>query len=275
MVPFTLDGLRQPLGLLAFVTATLSPPLAGRPEAPAEGQAVVEADRLHREAGQPEGAVSSLRSELSLLDRALAESPVSYPLLWRAARAESELATHLAGKERKQAFEHAIVLGRRAVAACGECVEGHYWLGASYGRAAEAQGGLRAFFLARRLRGEMEAVLRLQPAYEDGDAFLALGELDRGLPGFLGGDAARALRTLEQGLRVAPDNAELKLALAEAYLDARHRDQARELLEELVAPAGAGRRPSEDVVRRARELLATLGPREASPAAEGPSAPRR
>lgn len=272
MVPLAVGGLSHTLGVAALVGASLLQGAPPGPGASAEASATAEADRLHGQAGQPGQAVRSLGSELALLEGALAASPSSYPLLWRAARAQNQLATRLSGRPQRGAFAKAIALGQRAVAARGDGVEGHYWLGASYGRAAEARRGIGGFFLARRLRVEMEAVLRLQPGYEGGDAFLALGELDRGLPGLLGGDAVRGRRTLEQGLRVAPENAELKLALAEAYLEQHRRAEASSLLEEIVAAASCGAPLDESVVRRARERLATLGP---PAAASSPDARRR
>jgi FimV-like protein len=224
---------------------------------PAPAAAVAEAERLHEEARRQGGEAASLRRELKVLDEALAAHPDAYELLWRAARAENELGTHLSGREQKKAYDEAIDLGKRAVAARGDGVEGHYWLGVSYGRAAQVRGGLGAFFMARRLRAQMEAVVRRQPDYEGGDAFLALGELDRGLPGFLGGNGERGRRTLEEGLRVAPDNADLKLALARAYIDEHRKDDARRLLETLVSASGPA--PDESVLQEARKLLESLG----------------
>jgi tetratricopeptide (TPR) repeat protein len=250
---------------MAEVSGRPAPEVSDAPAPPAAASAVADADRLHEEAGRPGEAVTSLRQELKVLEEALAAHPDSYDLLWRAARAENQLGTHLSGKEQKKAFDEAIDLGKRAVAARDDGVEGHYWLGASFGRAAQVRGGLGAFFMARRLRGQMEAVVRLQPDYEGGDAFLALGELDRGLPGFLGGDKDRGRRYFEEGLRVAPDNADLKLALARAYLDEHRREDARRLLEELVSPPTSGPAPDESLVGEARKLLESLGPGEASP----------
>ena len=241
------------LSTVAMVSAALLS-LAGAGLQPPADSTLAEADRLHAEATRKDRALASTREEVRLLDRALASDGGSYELLWRSARALVELGAHLEGGERRDSFERAIQPGRRAVAARPDRVEGHYWLAAAYGRDAETHGGLKAFLLARRLRGEMEAVVRLQPGYQDGDAFLALGELDRALPGWLGGDRARGRRNLEQGLRVAPGNRELKLELARAYLDEGRTAEARRLLETLASPAGDAA-VDEGVARQARELL--------------------
>ncbi len=251
------------LPALAMLTAALlSPGLQKQAEPPSStaSSTAAEADRLQAEAARKERATAALEEEVHLLERATAAEPGNYELLWRAARAQGELGTHLEGRARRDAFEHAIDLGRRAVAARPDRVEGHYWLAAAYGRDAETRGGLKGFLLARRLRGEMETVLRLQPDYQGGDAFLALGALDRALPGWLGGDRARGRRTLEQGLRVAPGNAELKLELARAYLDERRTADARRLLEPL-ASAAPPAVVDESVSRQARELLASTASR--------------
>jgi thioredoxin-like negative regulator of GroEL len=91
-------------------------------------------------------------------------------------------------------------------------------------------------------------VLRLDERYQDGGAYLALGEMDRQLPRIVGGNLGRATTRLEQGLRIAPENLEMKLALAEAYREAGRREDARKQLQEITqqqARSNAARRVQE------------------------------
>jgi len=103
----------------------------------------------------------------------------------------------------------------------------------------------------------METALHLQASYEDGGAYLALGELDRQLPRLFGGSVKRTIAYLEQGLRVAPQNMALRLALAEAYLDTGRRDDGhRQLLEILHMPVLPARaRANRATQEKARQLL--------------------
>jgi hypothetical protein len=187
--------------------------------------------------------------------------------LWLATRSLSEQGARAAGDEKIRLLERAIEVGEEAVRRCPESVGAHFWLGASYGRFAEARRGLTALRMVGRIRREMETSVRLQPDYDGGDAFLALGQLDLSVPGLFGGSRKRGVEWLEEGLRVAPGNLDIRLALAEAYLHDGRRAEALGLLRGIIgAPATSA--PSEETRRRALDLL-----RQQEPGADAPPAP--
>jgi tetratricopeptide (TPR) repeat protein len=194
---------------------------------------------------------------LAILTRALVTDVHNYQVLWRAARAYYQVGDDTSDKEKQRYFERGIEMGQRAVAQQPAGVEGHFWLAANYGGLSAIQGIWQAFQMVKHVRTEMETALRLQPDYEDGSAYRALGEIARQLPGVLGGNLKRAIAYFEQGLRVAPQNMGLKLALAKAYLEAGQRDASQRLLAEIlqmpVRPARlhADRRTQD----KARQLL--------------------
>src|SRR2546428_2343593 len=197
------------------------------------------------------------RQALSIIERALEMRADDYQLLWRAARVCYHVGDDAEAGEKQHYFERGIAAGQRAVALHPTGVEGHFWLGANYGGLSEVQGMIQAFQMIKHVRAEMETALRLQASYEDGGAYLALGELDRQLPRLFGGSVKRAIPYLEQGLRVAPQNIAMRLALAEAYLDAGRRDdghlQLLEILHLPVLPARA--RANRATQEKARQLL--------------------
>jgi len=51
--------------------------------------------------------------------------------------------------------------------------------------------------------------------------------MDRQLPRIIGGNLDRAITRLEQGGRIAPNNLDMKFALAEAYQEAGRKEDAR------------------------------------------------
>jgi tetratricopeptide (TPR) repeat protein len=194
---------------------------------------------------------------LATLTRALVTDAHNYQVLWRAARAYYQVGDDASDKEKQGYFERGIEMGQRAVAQQPAGVEGHFWLAANYGGLSEIQGVWKAFQTVKHVRTEMETALRLQPDYEDGSAYRALGEIARQLPGVLGGNLQRAIAYFEQGLRVAPQNMGLKLALAKAYLEAGQHEASQRLLTEIlqmpVRPARAhADRQTQD---KARQLL--------------------
>lgn len=194
---------------------------------------------------------------LAMLTRALVTDAHNYQVLWRAARAYYQVGDDASDREKQRYFEHGIEMGQRAVAQQPASVEGHFWLAANYGGLSEIRGIWQAFQMVKHVRTEMETALRLQPDYEDGSAYRALGEIARQLPGVLGGSLKRAITYFEQGLRVAPQNMGLKLALARAYLEAGQREAGQRLLTEILqmpvrpARAQADRRTQD----KARQLL--------------------
>jgi tetratricopeptide (TPR) repeat protein len=198
------------------------------------------------------------RQALALLERALSAGGGDYELLWRTARAAYYVGDAAPAKAKLGYFERGIAHGERATALRPASPEGHFWLGANYGGWSELKGAFRALATVRKIRAEMETVVRIAPGYEDGRAYLALGELDRQLPRLLGGSISRAILQLERGVRIAPHNLELRLALAVAYREAGRREEAqREAREVLTRPINPARARAERGAQEgARRLLA-------------------
>ncbi|HLH29643.1 MAG TPA: TRAP transporter TatT component family protein [Terriglobia bacterium] len=174
------------------------------------------------------------RQALAILERTAPNAPADYEVLWRLTRSYYTVGAGGPASERVKYFERGIEVGKRAVEQNPDGVEGHYWLAASWGVFLQEKGGLTAFRNVGRVRSELEAVVRLNDTYEEASAYTALGQIDRQLPGMFGGDLKRGIARLEHGLKVAPENAELKLALAEAYLDAKRKEEALRELREVV-----------------------------------------
>ena len=115
----------------------------------------------------------------------------------------------------------------------------------------------KALSLIGKVRSEMETVVRISPGYEDARGYLALCELDRQLPWLLGGNTKRAVGYCEQGVKLAPANLELKLALARAYEEVGRRADARKQIEELLAlPVNPMRATSDRGVKEEARKLA-------------------
>jgi len=113
-------------------------------------------------------------------------------------------------------------------------VEGHFWLGASYALTAEARNFLRAWLLVDTISREMEAVVRLDPDYEQGAGLRNLARLDYRAPIFKGGDKRRSIEVLEGCLTRHPEDSLAMLYLADSYLALGLREEAREQLEKIL-----------------------------------------
>lgn len=225
------------------------------PSAPTtDSELLAESDRL---ATTSESASQYLAS-LALLERALSTNPTHYQILWRAARLYYKVGDTAAEPAKAGYFEQGITVGQQAVAQHPGGVEGHFWLGANYGGLSELQGAFKALKTVQKIRTAMRTVLQLQASYANGDAYRALGEIERQLPGILGGNLKRGIAYLEQGVQVAPQNLAMKLALAKAYRDASRTQESQQLLHEILQTPGRAEHASADskTHQQARELLA-------------------
>ena len=230
--------------------ANVSPSLVSKPAPP---DPIREADRLFAHGED----FARDRQALETLERALATDSNNYQLLWRAARSYYYVGDSAPKSDKLGYFNKGVAVAQRAVAQQPNAVEGHFWLGANYGGQSELRGAFNALATVKKIRAEMETVVRLNPAYCDANAYLALGEIDRELPRLLGGNVKRAISSLEQGLRIAPKNLDIKLALAKAYREDGRKDDARRQLQEIlqlpINPAEA--KANREVQAQARELL--------------------
>ncbi len=241
-----------------FVVCSLFTPVLAQPKsrtatAPVNVNPFNEADRLFTFGEDAERDQQSL----AVVERELANHGNNYQWLWRAARVCYYVGDDAAKSEKLRYFEKGMDAAQRAIAQEPNAVEGHFWLAANYGGYAEQKGAFKALWMVRKIRAEMETVLRLNDRYLDGGAYLALGELDRQLPRLLGGSLKRAISRLEQGLQIAPNNLEIKLALAQAYQEAGRKEDARRQFQEIIQKE-AKTRSERGVQEKAKRLLGKL-----------------
>jgi tetratricopeptide (TPR) repeat protein len=200
------------------------------------------------------------KQSLSKVEKALESDGNNYQLLWRVARACYFVGDNISKAEKLRYFERGIAVGQRAIALSPNAVEGHFWLAVNYGGMAGEKGVFKALQLVRKIRSEMEMVLHLNDRYQDGGAYHALGEMDRQLPRIIGGNLKRGITRLEQGVQLAPDNLEMRFALAKAYNEAGRKEDARRQLEEIIGRQvnPAREKADRNVQEKARRLLSKL-----------------
>jgi tetratricopeptide (TPR) repeat protein len=247
------------ISLVLFITLVLAEPKSGKgADSPADAaaKAYLEADNLMTCGEDAERD----KQAYQVAERGLTGDLNNYQWLWRVARGAFYAGDSAAKNDKLRFFERGIEVAQKAVAQQANGVEGHFWLGANYGGYSEQKGAFKALRMVKDIRAEMELVLSLNDRYQDGSAYLALGEIDRQLPGILGGDLKRGITRLEKGVQVAPQNLELKLGLARAYQEAGRKDDARRQLQEILGrqinPARA--KTEREVQEKSRALLGKL-----------------
>jgi tetratricopeptide (TPR) repeat protein len=135
-------------------------------------------------------------------------------------------------KDRLAAYERGSEAARRAVAAAPRSEQAHLWYAINLGRLAELRGIVRAAGLLSTIRAESETVLKLNPSSVDG-LILAAG-LAAEVPGFLGGDRARAETLFKRALATDPHQTGGRLELARLYMSTRRWNEARRELQRIL-----------------------------------------
>ncbi|PYR71584.1 MAG: hypothetical protein DMF86_25570 [Acidobacteria bacterium] len=134
---------------------------------------------------------SSRAAERIWADR-LARNPKDFESAWKLARARYSLGTHAPENERKAILKTGIDAGRVAIAAAPNRPEGHFWTAANMGALAESFGLRQGLKYRGAIKDELEAVLRLDPAYLQGSADRALGRWYFKVPGLFGGSLRKS-----------------------------------------------------------------------------------
>ena len=131
-------------------------------------------------------------------------------------------------------FREGTDAGKAAVQLQPNKPDGHFWLGANYGGNAEHStlANLSSF---RDIKGEMEAVLKLDESYQGYSAYLGLGRLYLEAPKMLGGDPAKAIEYLEKGLKFNPSNTLMRSELAEAFDETNRPAEAKKQIEAILS----------------------------------------
>lgn len=238
---------------LLLISTLILAPVFSEPRSP-QKDPVAHADELFAARDN----AGNIRQAVQLMEQITAREPSNYEGWWRLARARYYAGDRENDQAKKaRVFQSGAEAAKKAIALDATRVEGHFWLGANQGEYADLKGALQSLGLVKTIRREFEAALAINPAYENGAIYSALGQIDLNLPRLLGGNEKRGIERLEAGLKVGPDNAELKVTLADVYQKKGRRDEARKLLESVLTVNDQARSPMEmgELRTKARGLL--------------------
>jgi tetratricopeptide (TPR) repeat protein len=200
----------------------------------------------------------NLKQLLTQTEQWTSRDPSNYEAWWRLARARYYVGDREKDQTKKaKMFQSGVEAAKKAIALDDKRVDGHFWYAASEGEYANLKGVLQSLGSVKTIRKEFEAALSINPGYESGAIFSALGQIDLNLPRLLGGNERRGIERLEAGLKVGPDNAELKVTLAEVYIKKGRKDEAKQLIESVIKANDPARSPveMEELRTKARALL--------------------
>ena len=192
---------------------------------------------------------------------ALDRNPSDFEAAWKRARAGYWIGGHESSQSaRDAAYEAAMAAARKAIAAHPDKAEGHFWLAANMGGYAQDHGIRGGLKYRGDIRDELEKVLALDKAFQQGSADRALGRWYFQVPGLFGGSKRKSEEHLRAALAYNPRSIVTRLFLAETLeaLD-RRTDAIAELRQiEGLAPDPEWIPEDTEFKAQARAMLARL-----------------
>ena len=154
-------------------------------------------------------------------------------------------------------YEAGIAAAGKALAIDATKPEGHFWTAANMGALAESAGIRAGLKYRKQIKQELESVLRIDPAFQQGSADRALGRWYHKVPRLFGGSHAEAEQHLKASLQFNPNSTVTHYFLAELYKDDGRLAEARaEIQKVLDAPVDPDWAPEDrDFKDKARRLL--------------------
>jgi tetratricopeptide (TPR) repeat protein len=213
-------------------------------------------DSLYR---NREDLASAQRAEHVWADR-LKANPNDFESAWKLARARYWLGKHVAEKDRKTMLESGIEAGRTAARVAPDKPDGHFWIAANMGALAESFGVHQGLKYRGEIKSELDTVLRLDPAFQEGYADRALGRWYNKVPGLFGGSNKQSEAHLRKALTYDPQSTATLYFLAETLNDEGKKDEAKQTLQKVLdAPLDPEWTPEDkDFKDKARKLLTEL-----------------
>ena len=221
------------VGLLLFATSCneAAPGESPSVDTASAAEDITNADQLYAQRAD----LLQLRRGIVSLRQAVTKDPGNYDAAWKLSKFNYYLATHSDdSNERDSAFRAGIDAGKTAVQLHNDKPDGHFWLGANYGGAAE-HSAIQGLATVSDIRNEMQTVLKLDQGYQNGSAYMVLGLVDLNAPALVGGDPKKAVEEMEKGLPFGEPNAFLHLHLAEAYKKVGRNDDARREIKKILS----------------------------------------
>jgi tetratricopeptide (TPR) repeat protein len=158
----------------------------------------------------------------------------NYDVEWQFAKYSSFLGEKLTDDEQKQkAFEDGRDAGKIASRISPDRPEGYFWYGANLAELAKLSPVTVGYTSVDDIREAMNKVISIDPGYQGASAYDVLAQIEMNTHLF-GGKDEKAVEYLEKAVAIEKRNSNLRLHLAQAYLDIDKTAQAKEQLELLL-----------------------------------------
>jgi TRAP-type C4-dicarboxylate transport system substrate-binding protein len=240
--------------VLAAASARSKDPAQLAKERAAERIAIAEKGAAERPKVPP------IEQGITALEEMLRDDPKSFEATWRMAKLHYYLGRYGQDDKRIPRYEKGIEWAKKAIALDEKRVEGHWWIAILYGVFGEANGITSSLFLVGDMEKALERAKQIDPMIDGAGPLRVLGRLKFKLPWVAGGSNKKSLEYLREALQKAPEFPYNYTYLAETLIDEDEEDEARKVLNKLIAatPDPKWRLEFEESKEEAKKLLKKL-----------------
>jgi tetratricopeptide (TPR) repeat protein len=153
---------------------------------------------------------------------------------WKLAKACYWIGTHDEASLRRAALERGVAAGEQAAKLKPDAPEGHFWMAANMGALAESFGLGQGLKYRGRIRDELQKVLAMDPAWQQGSADRAIGWWYHMVPGLFGGSEKKAEEHLRRALTFNPKSTATLYFLAEVLLEDGRKADAKATFQQVL-----------------------------------------
>ncbi|TAK11015.1 MAG: hypothetical protein EPO35_12830 [Acidobacteria bacterium] len=154
---------------------------------------------------------------------------------WKIARADHWIGWHAPNEAaRRAALEDGVAAGTRAIALNPKRPEGYFWRAANMGTLGELFGIIQGLKYRGRIKDDLEVVLKMDPAWQQGSADRALGRWYAKVPRLFGGSDKEAEAHYRASLKYNPNSTASLFFLTELLIDQKRNAEAAELLRRIL-----------------------------------------
>ena len=187
--------------------------------------------------------LASARQAADLWEARLKANPRDFESAWKAARAMYWIGPREEKGAGRQTLERGVAAGKQAAAISPDRPEGHFWTAANMGALAESYGKSQGLKYRGAIKDALQRVLQIEPAFQQGSAYSALGRWYHMVPGLFGGSETKSEEYLRKALTYGPDSILTHFYLAETLFE---RSKDADAIVELKKTVTATRNPDFD-----------------------------
>ena len=237
--------------LVPCVFICLSPALAADYK-----ELLLKGDALYAQRADPAKA----RESVEAYRQAMAADPTKFEAAWKLSRSLYWIGREEPKEKKLAIYTEAMEAAKKGVELAPNEAPPHYWLAVVYGLYGQEKGIMQSLNLIDPIKQECQAVMKIDPAYSGGGAYMVLGRLYFKVPGLFGGSNKKAIQNLKKAIELGPDRLLNYVYLADVYIDKSMYNEAKAVLDQgLAAPCPKGLAPDckrwkED----AQETISTL-----------------